>query len=68
MSEAVLSRFTVVTNNDYTENEIEYILIKKQNLDKKDIKYIAQFIKNINKEFNKEISIMKVIIILNIAS
>ena len=68
MSKAVLSRFTVVTINDYTENKIEYILIKKQNLDKKDIKYIAQFIKNINKEFNKEISIMKVIIILNIAS
>ena len=63
LSEAVLSRFTVVTINDYTEKEIEYILNKKQILDKKDIKYIVQFIKNINKEFNKEISILKVITI-----
>ena len=65
-----MSRFTVVTVNDYTENEIEYILNKKnnQNFDEKDIKYIIQFIKNINKEFNKEISIMKIITILNIAS
>ena len=70
LSEAALSRFTVVTVNDYTENEIEYILNKKnnQNFDEKDIKYIIQFIKNINKEFNKEISIMKIITILNVAS
>ena len=70
LSEAALSRFTVVSVNDYTENEIEYILNKKnnQNFDEKDIKYIIQFIKNINKEFNKEISMMKIITILNIAS
>ena len=65
LSEAVLSRFTVISINEYSENEQKYVLkenfIKNKDVNDTHLQHIISFISRFNIKFHKQFSLMKII-------
>ena len=65
LSEAALSRFTIISINEYSENEQKYVLkenfIKNKDVNDIHLQYIISFISRFNTKFHKQFSLMQII-------
>ena len=72
LSEAALSRFTVIAVDEYSEKEQKFILkenfIKNQDINDNFLQHIITFISRFNNKFHKHFSLMQIINMVKIIS
>jgi MoxR-like ATPase len=72
LSEAALSRFTVIAVDEYSEKEQKFVLkenfIKNQDINDSHLQHIITFISRFNNKFHKHFSLMQIINMVKIIS